>query len=145
MFSMLLPSRNCLLLLPALPEGWVVDLRSLFLIPVSAAIITPGIVAFTPHTTSKQLNYTSIDATKCSCSWWEMPWWNKCNISNNCGMWSCPTLAQYPGPFEKSEKRTWYPLFAHALNFPTFWEFQIIQWYLRVPWHLLADSLCTIP
>ena len=55
-------------------RGWVVDLRSLFLIPVSAAIITPGIVAFAPHTTSKQLNYTSIDATKCSCSRWEMPW-----------------------------------------------------------------------
>ena len=26
------------------------------------------------------------------------------------------TLASYPGPFEKSEKRAWYPLFAHALN-----------------------------
>ena len=25
-------------------------------------------------------------------------------------------LASYPGPFEKSEKRAWYPLFAHALN-----------------------------
>ena len=24
--------------------------------------------------------------------------------------------ASYPGPFEKSEKRAWYPLFAHALN-----------------------------
>ena len=27
------------------------------------------------------------------------------------------------GPFEKSEKRAWYPLFAHALNFLTFQEF----------------------
>ena len=25
-------------------------------------------------------------------------------------------LASYPGPFEKSEKRARYPLFAHALN-----------------------------
>ena len=25
-------------------------------------------------------------------------------------------LASYPGPFEKSEKRAWYPLFVHALN-----------------------------
>jgi len=25
-------------------------------------------------------------------------------------------IASYPGPFEKSEKRAWYPLFAHALN-----------------------------
>ena len=25
-------------------------------------------------------------------------------------------VASYPGPFEKSEKRAWYPLFAHALN-----------------------------
>ena len=32
-------------------------------------------------------------------------------------------LASYPGPFEK---RAWYPLFAHALNFPTFREFRII-------------------
>ena len=63
-FSTLLPSRNRLLLLPVPPEGRVVDPRSLFLIPVSAAIITPGrsraqyrfykYVAFTPHTTSKQ-------------------------------------------------------------------------------------------
>ena len=35
-------------------------------------------------------------------------------------------VASYPGPFEKSEKRAWYPLFAHALNFPTFREFRII-------------------
>ena len=35
-------------------------------------------------------------------------------------------IASYPGPFEKSEKRAWYPLFAHALNFPTFREFRII-------------------
>jgi len=35
-------------------------------------------------------------------------------------------LASYPGPFEKSEKRAWYPLLAHALNFPTFREFRII-------------------
>ena len=26
------------------------------------------------------------------------------------------TIASYPGPFKKSEKRAWYPLFAHALN-----------------------------
>ena len=26
------------------------------------------------------------------------------------------TVASSPGPFEKSEKRAWYPLFAHALN-----------------------------
>ena len=25
-------------------------------------------------------------------------------------------IASYQGPFEKSEKRAWYPLFAHALN-----------------------------
>ena len=46
---------------------------------------------------------------------------------------SC-VLASSPGPFKKSEKRAWYPLFAHALNFPTFWEFQIIPCYPRVPW-----------
>ena len=45
-------------------------------------------------------------------------------------------IASYPGPLEKSEKRAWYPLFAHALNFPTFREFRIIPWYLRVPWRL---------
>ena len=28
----------------------------------------------------------------------------------------CIALASYPGPFEKSEKKAWYPLFAHALN-----------------------------
>ena len=28
----------------------------------------------------------------------------------------CSDIALYPGPFEKSEKRAWYPLFAHALN-----------------------------
>ena len=32
-------------------------------------------------------------------------------------------LASSPGPFKKSEKRAWYPLFAHVLNFPTFQEF----------------------
>ena len=25
-------------------------------------------------------------------------------------------IASSPGPFKKSEKRAWYPLFAHALN-----------------------------
>ena len=39
-----------------------------------------------------------------------------------------------PGPFENLEKRAWYPLFAHALNFPTFREFRIIPCYLRVAW-----------
>ena len=29
-------------------------------------------------------------------------------------------LASLPGLFEKSEKRAWYLLFAHALNLPTF-------------------------
>ena len=43
-------------------------------------------------------------------------------------------VASSPGPFEKSEKRAWYPLFAHALNFPTFQEFRIIPWYLRMTW-----------
>ena len=41
-------------------------------------------------------------------------------------------LASSPGPFEKSEKRAWYPLFAHVLNFPTFREFRIIPCYLHV-------------
>ena len=60
----LLPSRNHLLLLLTLPEGRVVDPRSLFLTPVSAAMITPGrrraqysfckYIACTSHTTSKQ-------------------------------------------------------------------------------------------
>ena len=36
------------------------------------------------------------------------------------------TIASFPGPFEKSEKMSWYLLFAHALNFLTFWEFWII-------------------
>ena len=42
-------------------------------------------------------------------------------------------LASSPDLFEKSEKRSWYLLFTHALNFPTFWEFQIIPCYLHVP------------
>ncbi len=29
-------------------------------------------------------------------------------------------LASYPGPPEK-KLRAWYPLFAHAADFPTFW------------------------
>ena len=45
-------------------------------------------------------------------------------------------VALSPGPFEKSEKksekRAWYPLFAHALNFLTFREFRIISCYLHV-------------
>ena len=53
--------------------------------------------------------------------------------------------ASYSGSFEKSEKRTWYPLFVHPLNFPTFREFRIIlliiPWYLRVPWR----CMCTLP
>ena len=67
--------------------------------------------------------------------------------------WGPCFLASYPGPFEKSEKRAWYQLFAHALNFPTFREFRIIPWYLRVSWrctHTLpyiysytADNGCT--
>ena len=42
--------------------------------------------------------------------------------------WVCAYLpiASFLGWFEKSEKRAWYPLFAHTLNFPTFWEFRII-------------------
>ena len=48
-------------------------------------------------------------------------------------------------PIWKIGKRTWYPLFAHALNFSTFQEFQIIPWYLRVPCccifiHTLVDN-----
>ena len=43
-------------------------------------------------------------------------------------------IASSPGPFEKLEKRAWYPLFVHALNFLTFREFRIIPCYLRVPW-----------
>ena len=43
-------------------------------------------------------------------------------------------LALSPRPFEKSEKRAWYPLFVHVLNFPTFLEFRIVPCYLRVPW-----------
>ena len=42
--------------------------------------------------------------------------------------------ASFPGSFEKSEKRPWYPLFVHALNFLTFQEFQIIPCYLHVLW-----------
>ena len=38
-----------------------------------------------------------------------------------------------PGPFEKSEKRAWYLLFAHPFNFPTFQEFRIIPRYPGVP------------
>ena len=36
------------------------------------------------------------------------------------------TASLVPRPIEKSEKRAWYLLFAHVLNFPTFWEFRII-------------------
>ena len=56
-------------------------------------------------------------------------------------------LASYPGPFEKSEKRAWCPLFAHALNFPIFRESRIIPWYLRVPWCLRVHCrifICTL-
>ena len=50
--------------------------------------------------------------------------WQMKNDRNYCTIvlqWANPTwspisLASYPGPFEKSEKRAWYPLFAHALN-----------------------------
>ena len=38
---------------------------------------------------------------------------------------SC-SISLAPGPFEKSEKRAWYPLFAHVLNFLIFLEFQIL-------------------
>ena len=34
--------------------------------------------------------------------------------------------APYPGSFEKLEKKFWYPLFVHALHFPTFQKLQII-------------------
>ena len=38
-------------------------------------------------------------------------------------------LALSPSPFEKSEKRACYPLFAHAPNFPMFRKFRIIPCY----------------
>ena len=41
-------------------------------------------------------------------------------------LWHGIFIASSQGPFEKSEKRAWYPLLAHALNFPTFREFRII-------------------
>ena len=37
-----------------------------------------------------------------------------------------------PRPDRKIGERTWHLLFVHALNFPTFREFQIIPCYLRV-------------
>ena len=44
------------------------------------------------------------------------------------------TLASFPGPFEKLERRTWYLLFARVLNFPTFRELWIIPCCLCVTW-----------
>ena len=65
-----------------------------------------------------------------------------CNIVSYCtsgrGIFTSLVPSPSSGPFEisepvrKSEKRAWYPLFAHALNFPTFREFWIIPCYLRV-------------
>ena len=48
----------------------------------------------------------------------------------------------FVGPFEKSEKRAWYPLFAHVLNFPTFQEFLIIP-LLHVYCHKFICILLT--
>ena len=42
----------------------------------------------------------------------------ECDTSqvNNVGQKKTKTVASYPGPFEKSEKKAWYPLFTHVLN-----------------------------
>ena len=37
-------------------------------------------------------------------------------VMNTIISWHNVKLASSPGPFEKSEKRAWYPLFAHALK-----------------------------
>ena len=37
-------------------------------------------------------------------------------VVNNIALTVTVSASSYPGPFEKSEKRAWYPLFAHALN-----------------------------
>ena len=47
-------------------------------------------------------------------------------ITKSALVYTTSKVASYPGLFEKSEKRAWYPLFAHALNFLTFRKFQII-------------------
>ena len=49
------------------------------------------------------------------------------------------TLASNPGA-EEVEKSAWYPLFAHALNFPTFRESRI---RLRHSRGLLTSDACT--
>ena len=49
------------------------------------------------------------------------------------------TLASNPGT-EGGEKSAWYPLFAHALNFPTFRESRIIPRHSR---GLLTSDTCT--
>ena len=49
-----------------------------------------------------------------------------------------------PRPIRKIGERAWYPLFAHALNFPTFQEFRKNTVHLRVMWHHLRARSCSI-
>ena len=41
-------------------------------------------------------------------------------ITKSALVYAASKVASYPGLFEKSEKRAWYPLFAHFLTFRKF-------------------------
>ena len=51
----------------------------------------------------------------------------------------CTSVASNPGA-EEGEKSTWYPLFAHALDFPTFRESRIRPRHSR---GLLTSDTCS--
>ena len=75
---------------------------------------------------------TFLDSV-CSCNYVPIVYTFLIFLFETLGLFMC-ALASNPGPFKKSEKRAWYSLFVHALNFLTFWEFRIIPFTCTLPY-----------